>query len=337
MLKLNIELNKFESNKNLEPINFMPFGDKNTLIALSNFYHLTPVIIKLKAEGRLNWIGVFFIKEIKGEKCLFSGGRFGFLGFHEKVKIYPLNHYLNEIEKLCIEKNIKLISIADSYLKSDKENHLKKKDGWNLKEVTYLVANVKESVSAGKLSFSKSQKRSNVSRALKDAHNQSLKFNISKSIEQLIDWYENCHLKRIEELSGKSWDLKLFKDLITKGSGEIVSIYNDNNETLGGCFIINSSEVLELFMMSTPQINQKKNVNYFLTEVLYKLASERGNKYINWQASNPPTGSLINFKLNWNCKPMNFQILNKNFGSRLNDETMKIMCKDLFVYPYSML
>ena len=52
MLKLNIELNKLKSNKNLEPINFMPFGDKNTLIALSNFYHLTPVIIKLKAEGR---------------------------------------------------------------------------------------------------------------------------------------------------------------------------------------------------------------------------------------------------------------------------------------------
>jgi hypothetical protein len=337
MYKLNIELNQFDSHKNPEPINSMPFGDKNTLITISNFYDLKPVIIKLKAENKLNWAGVFFIKEINGEKCLFSGGRFGFLGFHEKVKIYPLKYYLNEIEDLCIKENIKCISISDSYLKFDEENQFQEKNGWYLNEKTYLVAKVKETVADGKLLINKLKRKRNVSRALKDAHSQSLKFKISKSIEQLIDWYENCHLKRIEELSGKSWDLKLFKDLITMGSGEIVSIYNDNNEILGGCFIINSSKVLELFMMSTPQVNQKKNVNYFLTDVLYQLAFKKGNEYINWQASNSPTGSLTNFKLIWNCKPMNFQILNKNFGSKLNKETMKIMCKDLFIYPYNML
>ena len=49
-------------------------------------------------------------------------------------------------------------------------------------------------------------------------------------------------------------------------------------------------------MMSTPQKFLSSGANYVLTEFIYKYAFENKINYVNWQASNPPTGTLVEFK-----------------------------------------
>ena len=54
-----------------------------------------------------------------------------------------------------------------------------------------------------------------------------------------------------------------------------------DDEILGGCFILLSTDTLELFMMSTPQEYLDKGVNYFLTNELYVFAWKQNIKYVN--------------------------------------------------------
>ena len=91
----------------------------------------------------------------------------------------------------------------------------------------------------------------------------------------LETWHENCHLPRISELNGKKWDLSLLKALIDNGTGSLLCVLNSFQEIVGGCFILKSNKVLEIFMMSTTRENQKHGTNHLLAEEIYLLTKIR--------------------------------------------------------------
>ena len=86
-------------------------------------------------------------------------------------------------------------------------------------------------------------------------------------------------------------------------------------------------------MMSTVRINQKMGVNYSLTEKLYSHASESKIKWLNWQASNPPIGPLVDFKKKWNSHPINFNTFSKKFDKNTNIQELRSKITDFFIFP----
>ena len=98
-----------------------------------------------------------------------------------------------------------------------------------------------------------------------------------------------------------------------------------------------SDQILELFMMSTPLEQLKLGINYVITEWLYLFAARNDIHYINWQASNPPIGALVEFKKSWNAQEMNFPIYSKNWKADITPEYLQSEFKDCFVFPYASL
>ena len=164
-----------------------------------------------------------------------------------------------------------------------------------------------------------------------------MKCTIIDSVADFDEWYYNCHVKRIIELNGKIWDYDILRKIVFDGQGNLAVVKNYDNIILGGCVFLKSSIVLEFFMMSTPKNNLINGVNYFLTEWLYIYAYDQNLKYINWQASNPPIGPLVDYKKGWNANIYNFNIYNINFNDSLDQNFIETHFKDCYIFPFSQL
>ena len=311
-----------------------PFTNRSNLKELCSFYNLELLKIELFSSDILDWKGIFFYKMVDGKVYIFSGGRFGFSGFVPKKHENPVSSYLNLIEIELNKIEIGSCSLSISFL----ADHSKESNEiWQTSSLSYLVANTDESVDENGLCFRKAKTRSNLSRNLKKAKAKEF---ICKEVldhESLKLWHENCHRPRIKELNGKIWDIELLYKCIDNVTASLVCVFDQEENILGGCYILKSKLVLEFFMMSSTRENQINGVNSVLIEFLYLMAKRENMSLINWQASNPPEGPLVRFKKEWNAKEYNFHIYNKNFNKYLDQNFIETHFKDCYIFPFSQL
>lgn len=312
-----------------------PFITQANIDLLCNFYKLKVIKIDLICDGELDNSGFFFIKTVGQRTHLFSGGRFGFFGFSQFYSDNDLAKYLPAIDKCLDPLNLSSCCIAGSYL--DKNNFNEISAGWNFNKICYLVAEVSESVDENGPKFLKASNKKNLRKNLKKAKMYTSRCRITSEEEDIIEWYNGCHLVRISELDGRNWEYKIISDLIKFGSGELAVVEDKNGKIIGGCVFLCSTEVLELFMMSTPRAYLESGVNYMLTEYLYNFAFKNNLKFINWQASNPPVGTLVNYKKKWNCLEMAFPVYSKIYDSKLNRKYFEENFSDCYVFPFEHL
>ena len=284
--------------------NDYPFTNRSNLKELCSFYKLELLKIELFSNEKLDWNGVFFYKKVEGKVYIFSGGRFGFSGFVPKKHEKPVSSYLNLIEIELNKTEIGSCSLSLSFL----SDHSKESNEiWQTSSVSYLVANTDESVDEnGQLCFKNAKIRYNRNRNLKKAKEKGFICKEVMDQASLKLWHANCHLPRINELNGKSWDIDLLSKCIDNGTASLVCVFDQEENILGGCYILKSKLVLEFFMMSSTRENQILGVNSVLIEFLYLMAKRENMSLINWQASNPPEGPLVKFKKEWNAKDYNF-------------------------------
>jgi hypothetical protein len=312
-----------------------PFLTQKNIDLLSKFYSLKTIKIDLMCNRKLEATGFFFLKNVGQRTHIFSGGRFGFLGFSAPVGHNNLETYLPAIEKCLETLHPASYCITGSYL--DKNNFSEVLAGWNFNQISYLVSNVAESVDLTGLKFRKAKIRSKLSRNLKKAKTHGNICRITSEEKDFDEWYNNCHLVRISELGGRIWDYKILLNLVKFGSAELAVVEDTDGKIIGGCIFLYSTEILELFMMSTPRANLETGVNYILTEYLYKFAFKNNCKFINWQASNPPVGSLVDYKKSWNCLEMNFPVYSKIYDTKLNRQYFVDNFNDCYVFPFEYL
>jgi hypothetical protein len=312
-----------------------PFITQANIDLLSNFYKLKVIKIDLICDGELDNSGFFFLKIVGQRTHIFSGGRFGFLGFSQFYSDNDLAKYLPAIDKCLEPLNLSSCCITGSYL--DKNNFNEISAGWNFNKICYLVAKVSDSVDKTGLKFKKAKIRNNMNRNLKRARIHANQCRITSEEKDIKKWYRSCHLVRISELGGRIWDLELLLDLIMFGSGKLVIVEDQNGNTIGGCIFLCSGDVLELFMMSTPRPSLELGVNYILTEFLYEYAFKNNCKFINWQASNPPVGSLVDYKKSWNCLEMHFPVYSKIYDTKLDRQYFVNNFTDCYVFPFEHL
>ena len=333
---LKVEITYEEKIKNLVFSNQSesPFLIPQNIEVLQNYYGLSVLKIECIAGENIDWQGIFFEKEIDSKKFIFRGGRFGFSGFFSSSPKYPISSYLKLLEKKLSKKNLSSCSLSTIFSSSYISDALV--DGWNIHKIKYLAAKTSESVDDNGLSFRKALTRSNLSRNLKKAHNGGFLIRFSKNKKDLSDWYENCHLPRIGELNGKKWDFELLNKFINYGTGELALGYKDN-KVVGGCFFLNSNNVIELFMLSSKREFQLQGVNNLLIEKIYLLSKKNGCNLVNWQASNPPDGTIARYKKDWNAKEMDFVLYNKKWNNDLKTKYLLDNLSDFFVFPYEFL
>ena len=127
--------------------------------------------------------------------------------------------------------------------------------------------------------------------------------------------------------------------LIAKTQWVFYAVNDSAGMVVGGCFAICSQDVLEIFAISTPFEHMKKGANYILTEFIYRDAFSRHVQYINWQASNPPTGGVAEYKMKWGAKRVPVYTLNYIFDSErmatLSPDKLQGMFGEHYVIPYS--
>ena len=315
-----------------------PFSNINNIEALSNSIDSSHININLYYKSELDWEGIFFIKKIKNLLYIFSGGRFGFCGFFPILKKRPITDYLETLKIELSKKNIESYSLTATLF--DKSiNTLKANANWTLSKITYYVADVKHSVSKDGLrleSFKKNM-RKNIKRNLRMAHSFSNYITITKDLNDIKAWYKFCHLKRIKELNGKSWDINLIFKLVKKGNAHLVMVKDSDKNAIGGCIMLISNKIIELFMMSTTKKYLSLGINYLLTEFIYNYAYSKNIDQINWQASNPQNGSGAKYKVKWNAFPTEFHIYSNNPGKQLTKDYLISNFNNCYLYPYEEL
>tara|TARA_Y100001980_G_C14547506_1_gene328124 strand:+ start:914 stop:1909 length:996 start_codon:yes stop_codon:yes gene_type:complete len=307
-----------------------PYAEKSNIRVLCDYYRVSPLYITLSNHGEVDWMGIFFWTKVNSNIHIFSGGRFGYAGFFPENVSCPISEYLPLIDNWLKRENISSCSL--SFLFTQNEVYDKSHKDWIIKEIDYLVAITAESVINDQLILPGSKKR-NILRNLNKAENNQLQFEMTSAKHALRAWYNNCHLVRIAELSGKKWNYELLSCLLDEGTGKLALVRSKYGEVLGGCFVILSNEILELFMMSTPRKNFNSCVNFFLTKHLYMYAWRKKIKYVNWQSSNPPKGGLANFKKGFNAQKMSFLLFNKVKDKSIKIKDLIRMYRDFFVFP----
>ena len=308
-----------------------PFMDQKNLNLICSYLGCKLVQISLINKIKIDWIGYFFVKVSETSSHLFSGGRFGFAGFIKVNGTFPVISYLDKIEKSLEFLKLSSISLSISYLNDEIIDEVQK--DWVFSKQTYFVAETSESIHNQKLIFKKSKVNS-INKMLKKSYQDNLKVRFASSEKDVKNWYNNCHLVRIAELHGKKWDLSLIMELFINGLGELLLAENDEGELLGGCFVLISKKTLELFMISTPEKNLYLGNNYLIANELYLYAERNQIGFINWQASNPPNGSVSFFKERWNCNKKTLSILNKKFTNHIYSDHLAKNFPDCYVFPY---
>ena len=312
-----------------------PFVHLANLRVVCDFYKLRLLCIDLVSDNEVDWTGLFFINSTGKRLHIFSGGRFGYAGFLPVSAKIPISTYLPLLEGKLKDAGVASCSLAGTYLLNNDQCPFC--DLWSIYEICYLMATTHDVIDSAGLKLKKAKIRSSLSRCLKKANDLGLTCRVTKSPKCLQDWYEHCHLVRMDEISGKRWDFDLLLNFINSGTASLIVVEDRSESVVGGCIFLESRRVLELFIMSTPAVHQENGANYILTETLYSRALEMGMEYINWQASNPPVGSLVEYKKKWGAHEKKFFIYNLLLDASVTKHSLIEEFPDFFIFPYTKL
>lgn len=312
----------------------------------------TPLIVLGSISGKPKIYWILYEVKIKEGSLFYSFGTHGISGiiFYEmkdsdnikELFRFMLNEFMRDDEKLSLslgytqygyysekEKDI-LKSLSQEFNGSffERVNHIA--------TVNNIINNERE------MSFKNYIKRSTVSRSIKKAKSFNIKVSETINLELLKDW-QKIHEQRITELNGKPWFedffITSFNDKDSKKIFKFFILLNEKDEVCGGvsCFYV-KEKVLELQMMSTLREYQSLGANYLLTEEVYKWAIKNNIKYINWQASNPPVGGIVDFKERWMAERYKMYSINIIKKDKISNDRLKeviIQKPYRFFYPIS--
>lgn len=154
---------------------------------------------------------------------------------------------------------------------------------------------------SGRVQLRDYHRRSNLSRNLADAEEAGLEVRASTDRQDLEEWYA-CHVGRMEEVGGDPLPFDLFEAMravgAERGTSGFLYVYDGGEMVGGGAYALNE-DVVDIMMMSSVGAGLQKGANFLLTDRALRRARERGHRYYNWQASNPPTGGIVRFKEQW--------------------------------------
>ena len=169
----------------------------------------------------------------------------------------------------------------------------------------------------GNFALSNAKFRNNLKRQLSRAAEAGLKVVESDSRDHLYQWYE-VHRKRMADLHGNAIPYKLFSNALQLGARHdcctFLYVLDGSGKVMGGGFHIYNKKIVDLFMLSTGHEGQKSGVNYLLIDHALRWAVKKGIKYYNWQASNPPDGSIAQFKKQWGSQTADYNYYTKITG-----------------------
>jgi len=169
----------------------------------------------------------------------------------------------------------------------------------------------------GNFTLSNAKFRNNLKRQLSRAAEAGLTVVESDSRDHLDQWYE-VHKQRMSELRGIAIPYQLFSNALKWNAGHrsctFLYALDSGEKVIGGGFHIYNSTIVDLFMLSTGHESQKSGVNYLITDHALRWAAKKGLKYYNWQASNPPTGSIAHFKKQWGSQTAVYNYYTKITG-----------------------
>jgi hypothetical protein len=281
-------------------------------------------------------IGVFLTENREGSKVLYSGGRFGFLGFENLSEDTCTEDCVKNLIQDLGDFNFDAVSIRWDSLgaRSQNDSILSTSDGSviSLFDKEYYVTKLSETIEDQKLIFPESRIRNNLTRNLNKSKKIGFDIIATKNLEWLMKWFTECHQVRMTELNSRGWDLKFFQELMAT-ENSVLFVVSLNREIVGGSFCISSETELEIIMMSTPQKYLNLSVNYFLTNEIYKWSELKGLNTVNWQASNPPQGGVAQFKRSWNAKTEKVSIYSSR-NSNVTDQSIKRNFPDRFIHPF---
>ena len=170
----------------------------------------------------------------------------------------------------------------------------------------------------GNFTLSNAKFRNNLKRQLNRAADAGIKVVESDSRDHLDQWYE-VHTQRMAELQGTAIPIQLFSNALKWNSGHRYCTFlyalDKSGKVIGGGFHMYNKTIVDLFMLSTGHEYQKSGVNYLLTDHALRWAAAKGLKHYNWQASNPPTGSIAHFKKQWGSQKAAYNYYTKVTGN----------------------
>ncbi|MEW6667496.1 MAG: GNAT family N-acetyltransferase [Thermodesulfobacteriota bacterium] len=169
----------------------------------------------------------------------------------------------------------------------------------------------------GEYAISHSKFRNNLKRNLLRAEEAGLRVEESYSPEHLLDWY-GIHCTRMEEIRGIPLPFPLFRKAleiaVPSDRAAFHYVLDERGRVQGGGFHIYNSRIADIFMMSTTREGQVKGANYLLVHEALKWAKAKGIRVYNWQASNPPEGSVARFKEQWGSRTAIYHYYTKVLG-----------------------
>jgi hypothetical protein len=302
---------------------------------IAEYFGSSVWVIEHVGAGETISIGVLFHEKKNGLNVLYSGGRFGFLGFESLNSILCNNKCLDQLLNELVSYELDAISIKWKDT-TRFENKIKSKNRmvFHGERVIkqYYIAILSETIADGNLLFQSGTRRM-LNRNLRSSQKHNYEIKITTNSNVLKNWFINCHLQRMRELNSNGWDLRFFRLLESTGKGILFYVVSAGN-IVGGCFCIKSETDLELIMMSTPDKDLKKSLNYFLTYEIYKWAELNELRLVNWQASNPPSGGVAKFKQTWNAKVNDIYVYCFKKDS-INITDLKTNFPDRYIFPYS--
>ena len=169
----------------------------------------------------------------------------------------------------------------------------------------------------GKYRLSTSKFRNNLKRQMGRAVAAGLKVVASDSFELLTQWYQ-VHKRRMTQLQGRPIPFKLFENALKHAVSRKRSVFMyvlSDDRVVGGGFHVLNSHIIDLFMLSTTIGAQKMGANYLLVHEALRRAEGNGLKIYNFQASNPPQGSIARFKKQWGGQSATYHYYTKVTGN----------------------
>jgi hypothetical protein len=198
----------------------------------------------------------------------------------------------------------------------------------------------------GNITFKDYNRRTNLSRNVKNAYDYGFKSEVSTNIDDLDYWYENIHAVRINEVGGTPLPKNMFLDAFeTMEDNILFLIAKKDGDIVGGDFCAYTEEgILENIMLSSDSDHFEEGVNFFLIDQLLRWCYENKISHYDWQSSNPPKGGVFRFKKQWGSVVRTFYHYTKILDeqrfeelSELDEESVFEAYPNHFIAPYHTL
>jgi hypothetical protein len=184
---------------------------------------------------------------------------------------------------------------------------------------TYIFENftqsipLKEVIADGRFTLKDYNRRSNLSRNIKTAHEADFKVEREGTVARLDEWYK-IHCARHTEIGATPLRLDLFQNILRvlepHGKAHLLLI-NKGADIASGCVYIHHRNVLDVFLLSMNTAFFELGPNFVNTEQSMLWAAQRGIHQYNWQSSPKRDTGVYRYKKQWGSVDISYFFVTK--------------------------